>query len=100
FGKFPTLSYELANVVASMGFYDEAVEILRQSFTVQDGEIATNLGGRIPAHATNFIDLLAPERRASIYQPTAADSKSNSAMLKNLLVVGNVSKQKGGGGKH
>lgn len=32
FGKFPTLNYELANVVASMGFFDEAVEILHESF--------------------------------------------------------------------
>jgi len=87
FGKFPTLNYELANVLSTMGFYDEAADILRQSFTIKDGEIETYLAGRIPAHDKSFIELLAPERRASIYQPTAADSKANSAMLKNLLAL-------------
>ena len=87
FGKFPTLTYELANVVATMGFYDEAAEILRESFTFKDGQIETLLAGRIPARNNNFLDLLAPERRASIYQPTAADSAANSKMLKNLLAL-------------
>ncbi len=87
FGKFPTLTYELANVVASMGFYDEAAEILRESFTFKDGQIETLLAGRIPARESNFADLLAPERRASIYQPTAADSTANANVLKDLLAL-------------
>jgi tetratricopeptide (TPR) repeat protein/uncharacterized membrane protein YgcG len=87
YGKFPTLNYELANVVAAMGFYDEAVEILRESFTFKDGQIETHLAGHIPAHDTNFLDLLGPERRASIYQPTAADSRGNSRTLTNLLAL-------------
>lgn len=87
YGKFPTLNYELANVVATMGFYDEAAEILRESFTFKDGQIQTLLAGRIPARNTDFIDLLAPERRASIYQTSAADTPANSKMLKNLLAL-------------
>jgi tetratricopeptide (TPR) repeat protein len=87
FGKFPTLNYELANVVASMGFYDEAVEILHESFSFKDGQIETFLAGRIPAHDKDFLPLLGPERRASLYQPTAADSPANSKMLANLLAL-------------
>ena len=87
YGKFPTLNYELATVVASMGFYDEAVEILRPSFSYKDGQIETFLAGRIPTRDTNFMDLLAPERRASIYQPKAADSVINSKTLTNLLAL-------------
>jgi tetratricopeptide (TPR) repeat protein len=87
YGKFPTLNYELANVVATMGFYDEAAEILRESFTFRDGAIETLLAGRIPARNTDFIDLLAPERRASIYQTSVADTVANSKMLKNLLAL-------------
>ena len=87
YGKFPTLNYELANVVAHMGFFDEAAEILRESFTFKDGQIETHLAGHIPAHDTNFLDLLGPERRASIYQPTAADSPGNSKILTNLLAL-------------
>ena len=87
YGKFPTLNYELANVVAAMGFYDEAVEILRESFSFKDGEIDTYLAGRIPAHDSAFITLLSPERKASIYQPTPADSAATSKMLKDLLAL-------------
>jgi tetratricopeptide (TPR) repeat protein len=87
YGKFPTLNYELATVVASMGFYDEAAEILRPSFSYKDGQIETFLAGRIPTRDTNFMDLLAPERRASIYQPKAADSDGNSKTLTNLLAL-------------
>jgi len=87
FGKFPTLNYELANVVASMGFFDEAAEILHESFSFKDGQVETLLAGRIPARAKDFIALLGPERRASLYQPTAADSPANSKMLANLLAL-------------
>jgi tetratricopeptide (TPR) repeat protein/uncharacterized membrane protein YgcG len=87
YGKFPTLNYELANVVAAMGLYDEAAEILRESFTIKDGQIETYLAGRIPAHDTSFIDLLAPERKASIYQPKPADSAISSKMLRDLLAL-------------
>ena len=74
YGKFPTLNYELANVLATMGFFDEAAEVLRESFAFKDGQIETYLAGRIPARDPNFIDFLSPESRASIYQPTAADT--------------------------
>lgn len=87
YGKFPTLNYELATVVATMGFYDEAVEILRPSFSYKDSQLETLLAGRIPTRGPNFMDLLGPERRASIYQPKAADSVSNSQSLTNLLAL-------------
>src|SRR6185503_1030665 len=45
YGKFPTLNYELANVLASMGLYDEATEVLSQSFTIKDDQNQTNLAG-------------------------------------------------------
>ncbi|HEY6805092.1 MAG TPA: TPM domain-containing protein [Pyrinomonadaceae bacterium] len=95
YGKFPTLNYELANVVAAMGLYDEAAEILRESFAIKDGQIETYLAGRILAHDASFIDLLAPERKASIYQPTAADSAINSKMLKDLLALDSSLNQTG-----
>ena len=87
FGKFPTLNYELANVLSSMGLYDEAVEILRESFTMKDGQIQAYLAGHVSATEANFLDLLAPERRAGIYQPTAADSATNAKTMKALLAL-------------
>lgn len=85
YGKFPTMTYELANVLASMGLYDEAAEVLRESFTIKDDQIQTNLAGRVAVSESNFLDLLAPERRAGIYQPTSADSAANAKTMKALL---------------
>jgi tetratricopeptide (TPR) repeat protein len=85
YGKFPTLTYELATVLASMGLYDEAVEALHESFTIKDGQIQAKLAGTIPVRESGFIELLAPERRASIYQPTSADNAANAKTMKALL---------------
>jgi tetratricopeptide (TPR) repeat protein/uncharacterized membrane protein YgcG len=85
FGKFPTLTYELANVLRSMGLYEEAAEVLRESFTIKDGQIHTYLAGHVPASETSFLELLTPERRAGIYQPTAADNAANAKIMKALL---------------
>lgn len=85
YGKFPTLNYELANVLASMGLYQEAVEVLRESFAVKEGQIHTQLAGRLPASDTSFIELLAPERRAGIFQARSADTPENAKLLKALL---------------
>lgn len=85
YGKFPTLNYELANVLASMGLYDEAAEVLRESFALADGQIETRLAGRFGVRGENFLELLEPERRASIYQHQPADSTGNAKILKDLL---------------
>ncbi len=85
YGKFPTMTYELATVLASMGLYEEAVAVLRESFSIKDDQIQTYLAGSLAASDSNFIDLLAPERRASIYQKTAADTPANAKSLKALL---------------
>ena len=85
FGKFPTLNYELANVLAVMGFYDEAADVLRETFDIKDGLIQTRLASRIPASDSSFIDLLAPERRAGMFQATAADTAENARLMKALL---------------
>jgi tetratricopeptide (TPR) repeat protein/uncharacterized membrane protein YgcG len=87
FGKFPTLNYELANVLSAMGFYDEAADVLRETFDIKDGLIQTRLAARIPASDSSFIELLAPERRAGMFQATAADTAENARLLKALLAL-------------
>ena len=98
YGRFPTLDYELASALASAGLYDEAAEILMQSFSVKDDQIETRLGGQTSARATNFIDLLAPERRASIFQSVAADTENNAKLLKTLLTFATFINQETNGG--
>ncbi|HEU4797269.1 MAG TPA: TPM domain-containing protein [Pyrinomonadaceae bacterium] len=86
FGRFPTLNYELASVLASMGFYGEAADVLREAFQTSDGLIHTHLAGRISVSAQSFTDLLAPERRAGVFQATGADTAENARVMKALLV--------------
>jgi uncharacterized membrane protein YgcG/tetratricopeptide (TPR) repeat protein len=85
YGKFPTLDYELASVLLSAGLYDEAAEVLLQSFSLKEGRIETRLAGQSLVSSESFVELLAPERRASIFQYTAADTETNAKMLKALL---------------
>jgi tetratricopeptide (TPR) repeat protein len=99
YGSFPTLDYELASTLASLGLYEEAAAVLTPSFTVKDGLIETQLASRLPAKAATFLELLAPERRASIFQPAAADTENNARVLKALLAFTQVLKDQGDGGK-
>ena len=87
YGRFPTLDYELAHALAAAGLYNEAGEELARSFTLKAGQIETQLAGRTPARADSFIQLLAPERRASIFQANAADTEANARVLKGLLAL-------------
>ncbi|MGB7922597.1 MAG: tetratricopeptide repeat protein [Pyrinomonadaceae bacterium] len=96
YGRFPTLDYELATTLAAAGLYEEAATELARSFTLKDGQLETQLAGRTPSSAPGFIELLALERRASIFQFTAADSEENARMLKNLLAFQSVMNPAGG----
>jgi tetratricopeptide (TPR) repeat protein len=85
YARFPTLAYELATVLASVGLYDEAVAELSKTFSLKEGQIEAKLAGRVTAHAATFTELLAPERRAAIFQNTSADTEANAKMLKGLM---------------
>ena len=97
YGKFPTLDYELASTLMSVGLYDEAAEVLRQSFSIKDGQIETRLAGQSVVRDSDFLDLLAPERRASIFQFTAADTENNAKLLRALLAFATSIDQGAGG---
>src|SRR6185295_3454486 len=97
YARFPTLEYELASTLVAASLYDEAAEVLMQSFSTKDGQIETRLGGQAVAHGSSFIELLAPERRASIFQSTAADTENNAKLLKALLMLATVINSEPGG---
>ncbi len=86
YGNFPTLDYEIAAARLQAGFYREAALELKKNFTISsDGVIVTRLGGRVPKESKSFIELLELERRASIFEPLAADSPEMAERLKSLL---------------
>lgn len=84
-GNFPTLDYEIAAARLQAGFMREAAEALKKTFAVKNGSVETKLGGRVFKEAKSFVDLLALERRASIFEPTAADNQEDAEKLKSLL---------------
>ena len=87
YGNFPTLEYELASARMAAGFYREAAEDLQRQFAVSGEGVKTNLGGRIPREEKSLFDLVAFERKASIFTPVAADTPDNADELKALLVL-------------
>jgi tetratricopeptide (TPR) repeat protein len=87
FSRFPTVDYEMANMLASIGLFDEAAAELVHAFSIKGGQIETMLAGRNAARAAGFTELLAPERRAVIYQSRPADTEANARMLKALLAL-------------
>jgi tetratricopeptide (TPR) repeat protein len=96
-GSFPTLDYELASALASAGLYDEAAEELARSFAVRNGQIETRLAGRLEARAYSFGELLAPERRAGLFQFAGAETAARERMLKGLLALHQAMGRVGGG---
>ncbi|HZI18631.1 MAG TPA: tetratricopeptide repeat protein [Pyrinomonadaceae bacterium] len=86
-GTFPTLDYELASALAAAGLYDEAAEELARSFVVRNGQIETRLAGRLEARAYSFGELLAPERRAGLFQFAGAETAARERTLKALLAL-------------
>ncbi|HEX3101648.1 MAG TPA: tetratricopeptide repeat protein [Pyrinomonadaceae bacterium] len=85
YGAFPTLEYEIASARLAAGFYKDAGDVLAKTFSVKDGLVSTKLGGRVQRESKSFIELVGPERRASIFAPTAADDPENAARLAALL---------------
>ena len=87
YSRFPTIDYELANMLAAIGLYDDAAAELAHTFSLKGGQIETMLAGRNAARAASFIELLGPERRAVIFQSKPADTDANANMLKALLAL-------------
>lgn len=85
YGNFPTLEYEIASARLTLGLYREAAEELQKSFEIREGKVQTRLGGRIQRTEKSFPDLIADERRASIFEPKSADTPENSEKLRQLL---------------
>ncbi len=85
YGNFPTLEYEIASAKAAAGFYREAADELAKSFTVKDGVVSTNLGGRVTRGSKDLGELIGYERRASIFIPVSPDAAEVSNGLAALL---------------
>ena len=94
YGNFPTLDYELASVLsAAWTLRGSRGSFAPDRLALKDDKIEARLAGRVPAQESDFIQLLAPERRAAIFQFAAADSKNDAAILKALLAFATATNQ-------
>lgn len=85
YGNFPTLQYEIAVARLAAGFYKDAADELQANFVLENGQLKTNLGGRLERTADSFTELLSLERQASIFEPLSADNANDAEKLKKLL---------------
>jgi tetratricopeptide (TPR) repeat protein len=85
FGDFPTLNYEIASARLAAGLYEEAAQELSKNFAVKNDVLEVRLGNRVAKQAESFIELIELERRASIFEPLAADDPETAEKLKTLL---------------
>ncbi len=73
---FATLTFELAKALMALDGYDQATEVMRKAFAVNDdGEFETLLGGAVKARSTKLDLLLERERQAALflsYDPTTS----------------------------
>jgi tetratricopeptide (TPR) repeat protein len=73
---FPTLTFELAKALMALDGYDQAIEVMSKSITVNsDGEFEALLGGAINARSQRLDLLLERERQAALflsYDPTTS----------------------------
>lgn len=88
YGNFPTLEYEIASARIAAGFFQHAAEDLAKQFSVTPSGVKTRLGGRLAREEKSFAELLAPERRASIFAPAGADTAESGEILRALLDLG------------
>jgi tetratricopeptide (TPR) repeat protein len=65
---FATLTFELAKALMALDGYDQATEVMRKAFAVNDdGEFETLLGGAVKARSTKLDLLLERERQAALF---------------------------------
>lgn len=67
-GNFPTLTFELVKMLMNVDGYDQALEVMKRSFTVtNEGEFETLLGGVAKARSQRLDILIERERQASLF---------------------------------
>jgi hypothetical protein len=72
-------------VLSSMGLYDEAAEVLRESFTIKDDQIQAYLAGHLPASNRFYRTACAGTTRQYL-STNFADSAANAKTMKALLL--------------
>ena len=87
-GAFPTLNFELAKQLMSVDGYDQAVEVLKQSFKVTEaGEFQALLGGVLSIRSPKLDVLLDREREASLFLNMQLTTQFQYRLAESVLLM-------------
>ncbi len=84
YADFPTLHFMLGKIYLSVDDFEGALEQLGKAFTYKDGKYQTRLGGVMETKADSLAQLLAPERKASLFQAEPITSDTEFRIIENL----------------
>jgi tetratricopeptide (TPR) repeat protein len=84
-GSFPTLSFELVKAFMSLDGYDQAIEVLNRTFTINaDGEYETMLAGAVKSRSPRLDSLLDRERQAALFLNEQVTTQTQYRMAESL----------------
>lgn len=84
YADFPTLHFMLGKIYLSVDDFEGALEQLGKAFTYKNGKYQTRLGGVMDTQADSLAQLLAPERKASLFQAEPITSDTEFRIIENL----------------
>jgi tetratricopeptide (TPR) repeat protein len=83
---FPTLRFTLGRLYLAVEDFDGAIEQFGRAFTLtKEAKFSSTLGGVFEAEAATLDELLAPERRASIFIAKSLTSDEQFALAESLV---------------
>ena len=86
YGGFPTQTFETAKVFAALDGYDQAVDIMKRSFKINEsGEFETMLGGVIRARSPQLNMLLERERHASLFINEQTTTSTQYKLIESIF---------------
>jgi tetratricopeptide (TPR) repeat protein len=91
--SFATLTFSLAKALMALDGYDQATEVMRKSFSINDdGEFETLLGGAVKARSTKLDLLLERERQAALFLNFDATTSFQYRLAESIARIDHYSK--------
>ncbi|MBS1811659.1 MAG: tetratricopeptide repeat protein [Acidobacteria bacterium] len=85
YADFPSLHFMLGKIYLSVEDFEGALEELNKAFSFKADVFQTRLGGAVDAKAASVAELLAPERRASLFQFEPITNEVEFKLAENLV---------------
>jgi tetratricopeptide (TPR) repeat protein len=91
--SFATLTFSLAKALMALDGYDQATEVMRKTFSINDdGEFETLLGGAVKARSTKLDLLLERERQAALFLNFDATTPFQYRLAESVARIDHYSK--------